>query len=197
MEPVSDLIAALRKFPGLGNKSSKRIVFYLLRKSNEELQELGDLISGLKKNLYTCQYCGNVSAHDPCEICSDPLRDQKTICVVDNLEALEAFEQAGVYNGLYHVIEVTGSSKAGADFSEEEIKFLIKHVKHVKAKEVIIAMSPKVESDLAYYALVERLHEVKGLEVTKLGLGIPMGGIIEFADRLTLHSALESRKKVE
>ena len=91
MESLEILINTLKKFPGLGSRSARRIAFYLLRQDSKELVRIGSLISSLKKNLVTCSQCGNISSRDPCNICSDPLRDRNILCVVDDFEALSAF----------------------------------------------------------------------------------------------------------
>lgn len=196
MDSISELISALKKFPGLGSKSAKRIVYYLLQQNNQELEKIGELISTLKKNLKACSLCGNISEKDPCRICSDPLRDKKTLCIVEDLEALSAFEEAGIYNGLYHVLGSKISPLDGQDLSDESIKFLLKHIKALKPDEIIIATSPKIEGDMTYYTLLDILKSAKTKKLSRLSFGLPMGGSIEFADKMTLHIALEARRQI-
>ena len=196
MDNLNDLITNLKKFPGVGNKSARRIAFYLLKQDNEELAKLGNMISTLKKDLCTCELCGNISENNPCNICTDPLRDKKLICIVEDVEAIEAFEQAGIYNGLYHVLGGRAAPLRGEDLSDEAIKFLLKHIKKQNPDEVIIATSPKYEGDMTYYTLLEILKGVKVKTVTRIAYGIPVGSSIEFADRVTLHTALEARRQV-
>ena len=193
MESVNDLIAALKALPGIGNKSARRIAFHLLKKDDEELAGLGKLISGLKKNLYTCKDCGNISEQNPCAICSDPLRDRKTICIVEDVEAINAFEEAGVYNGIYHILSERIAPLYGQDITDSSIKSLLKHINKLKPDEVIIATSPKFEGDMTYYTLLDILKKAKIKNVTRIAYGIPVGGSIEFADKVTLHAAMESR----
>ncbi len=197
MDPISDLTAAFKKFPGLGNKSAKRIVFHLLQQDESELEHIGGLIANLKSNLRTCSDCGNLTYDDPCAICSDPLRDRKTLCLVEDIEALTAFEQAGIYNGLYHVLGTSSSSLSGQDVSEDSINFLLKHIKKLKPSEIIIATGPSIEGDMKRYSLVKVLKSLKNIKITRLAFGLPLGGSIEFADRLTLHTSLEARRPVE
>ena len=191
MEALNDLINALKKFPGVGIKSARRIAFHLLKQNDGELERLGSLISKLKQNLYTCEICGNVSNKNPCGICSDPLRDRKTLCIVETLEALSAFEQAGIYNGLYHVL-----NNMGEELSDETADFLLEHVKNLKPDEIIIATSPRLEGDMMYYTILELLENTEIKKISRLAFGLPVGGSIEFADRMTLHMALESRRQV-
>ena len=196
MESLDKLIASLKKFPGLGVKSARRIAFHLLKQDNDYLAELGSLITGLKKDLCTCSLCGNISEKDPCAICSDPLRDRKTLCVVEDIEALSAFEQAGIYNGVYHILGGRISPIDDSDFTDEAAAFLKRHIDELEAEEVIIATSPKVEGDMTYYTLLETLRDTKAQKVTRLAFGLPVGGTVEFADKMTLHTALEARREV-
>ncbi len=197
MDPVANLIASFTRFPGVGSKSARRMVFHLLRKDASELKELGNRIASLKDSLHTCGECGNISESDPCPICRDPLRDRNTLCVVEDIEDLVSFEQAGIYNGLYHVLGGRVSPFDDEELSEESVNFLLSHIRRTDAREVIIATNPKMEGDLTTYALLDVLKGAEGLradlKITRLAFGLPVGGSIEFADRMTLHTALESR----
>ena len=197
MDSLNDLITALRKFPGLGLKSSKRIAYYLLKQDDKYLSELGRLISELKKGLCACQICGNISSEDPCRICSDETRDTKTICIVEDVESLSALEQSGVYNGVYHILGSRVAPASGEELSEDTIRSLSKHVKRNKPSEVIIATSPVLEGDLTYYALLDILKKLKVKKISRIGYGLPVGGSIEYADKMTLHTAMDSRREVE
>ena len=197
MDKLNDLIATLKKFPGIGGKSARRIAFHLLKQDEDELTKLGTLISTFKKDLHTCEICGNISEKNPCAICTDPLRDRKTLCIIEDVEALSAFEQAGIYNGIYHVLGERVSPLYGEDLSEDSIKFLLTHIKKLKPEEIIIATSPKFEGDMMYYTLLDILKSVKNAKkITRIAYGIPVGGSIEFADKMTLHTALEARRQV-
>lgn len=197
MDSLNDLIDVLRKLPGLGLKSSKRIAYYLLKQDDKFLSELGSLISELKKGLCVCKICGNISYNNPCSICSDNIRDTKTICIVEDVESLSAFEQAGVYNGMYHVLNSRVSPVAGEDLSDDAIKSLSRHINLNKPSEVIIATSPVLEGDLTYYALLDILKKLKVKKISRIGYGLPVGGSIEYADKMTLHTAMDSRREVE
>ena len=196
MEALNNLINALKKFPGIGKKSARRIAYYLLRKDNEYLSEIGELIAGLKKDLYTCEQCGNISNSNPCSICSDPLRDRKTLCIVDDTESLAAFEESEVYNGIYHILGRV-SPLRGEDLSDNAADFLTRHIQELGVEEVIIATNPKLEADMSYYTLLEVLKNSGVEKVTRIAYGLPVGGTVEFADRATLGTAISSRTKVE
>ena len=192
MESLDSLVNVLKKFPALGPKSARRIAFYLLKQDDKELSRIGSLISNLKKGLVTCSQCGNVSAKNPCNICTDPLRDRDILCIVDDLESLSAFEQSGIYNGLYHVL----GGKNDGTLTDDLADFLVKHIRSLKPSEVIIATSPRIEGDMMYYTLIDILRGLRVGNVTRLAYGLPLGSSIEFADRMTLHTALEGRRKV-
>ncbi|MBQ7593567.1 MAG: recombination protein RecR [Synergistaceae bacterium] len=193
---MEELISALKKLPGIGQRSARRIAFHLFKMDEAELNDLGGLISHLKDGLYTCKLCGNITEHDPCDICDDPLRDRKTLCVVQDVEALTAFEQSGSYNGLYHVLGSSVSPLKDDDLSDEAAEFLVKHIEEVKPDEVIIATNPKVEGDMAYYTLLDVLRNSGVPNITRIAYGLPVGGSIVFADRFTLHTAIEARRPI-
>ena len=197
MDALNDLINIFRRLPGLGLKSSKRIAYYLLKQDDKFLSELGRLISELKKGLCVCNICGNISYNNPCSICSDKLRDTKTMCIVEDVESLSAFEQAGVYNGMYHVLNSRVSPMEGEELSDDAIKSLSKHIKLNNPNEVIIATSPVFEGDLTYYALLDVLKKLKVKKISRIGYGLPVGGSIEYADKITLYTAIDSRREVE
>lgn len=196
MESLDKLITSLKKFPNIGPKSARKIAYHLLKQDNDYLAELGSLITDLKKGLCTCRECGNISERDPCTICSDPLRDRKTLCIIEDVEALSTFEQTGIYNGLYHILGGKISPIDNSDFTDEAADFLKKHIDELEAEEVIIATSPKVEGDMTYYTLLEVLRDTKAQKVTRLAFGLPVGGAVEMADKMTLHAALETRRQV-
>jgi len=197
MSPIEELTEILKKFPSLGSRSAQKIVFYLLKKDNEELNYLGGLIANLKKNLKVCSECGNISSKDPCEVCSDPLRDRKTLCIVEDIESLQAFEQAKIYNGLYHVLGSQTAPLWDKEITKESADFLLRHIKKLSPKEIIIATSPTIEGDMTKFSLMDILKPVKNSKITRLAFGLPLGGSIEFADRTTLHASLDARRPVE
>ena len=193
---MDELISALKKLPGIGQRSARRIAFYLLRQNENELKNLGALISNLRNNLYTCEHCGNISADNPCKICEDPLRDKKTLCIVQDVEALTVFEQSGSYNGLYHVLNSSISPLKDDDLSDDDADFLVKHIKELEPDEVIIATNPKIEGDFAYYTLLELIKSAGVKKITRLAYGLPVGGSVVFADKFTLHTAIEARRQI-
>jgi len=178
------------------------MAFYLLRQDESFLRAMGSAIAELKDNLFTCGECGNIADSNPCQICGDPLRDRTTLCVVESVDDLASFEQAKIYNGLYHVLHGRVSPLEDQELSEECVEFLLRHIGKIRASEIIIATNPRMEGDLTYFTLLEILREgqaegventLNSLKISRLAFGLPVGGSIEFADRMTLHTALESR----
>ena len=196
MDSLNEIISVLKRFPGVGLKSARRIAFYLVKQDEAFLEDLAGKIVALKKGLFVCSECGNISSTDPCSICSDPFRDRKTLCVVEDIEAVSAFEMAGIYNGLYHVLGARFDPMRGEDIGEEAIWFLQSHVGKLQPQEVIIATSPRVEGDIAYYTILDALKDTCPAVISRLAFGLPVGGNIEFADKMTLHAALDARRRV-
>jgi recombination protein RecR len=185
-----------RKLPGVGAKTARRMAFFVLQQPASYAEELAACLSGLKDRIFTCSRCGNITDREPCGICSDLLRDRKTLCVVETVEDLISIEQSGVYSGLYHVLGGRVSPLDGEDLDEECLDRLVYRISEEGIGEVIIATNPRIEGDLTYHAIVERLGETN-VSVSRLAYGLPVGGSIEFADRTTLLASLESRVTVK
>jgi len=190
------LTSIFRKFPGIGSKTARRMAFFVLQQPASFSDELSRCLEDLKERIHFCPKCGNITDTDPCRICSDLLRDRKTLCVVETVEDLIAMEQGGVFSGLYHVLGGRVSPLDGEDLDGEVLENLRSRVMLEKMEEVIIATNPRIEGDLTFHTIVEALD---GLDVTvsRIAYGLPVGGSIEFADRTTLLAALESRTAVK
>ncbi len=195
-EPVERLISLLKKLPGVGEKSARRMAFYVLQQGGDYAEALARAIGELKSRLTVCEKCGNITEGQPCPICADPFRDRATLCVTETIEDLVSIERSGLYNGLYFVL---GASLSPLEDREtlppRTVELLLRRFEEYPIKEVIIATNPRIEGDMTFYAVLDVLG---GLPVkkTRLAYGLPMGGSIEFADRVTLHAALESRREV-
>ena len=199
MDSITHLTNILKNFPGLGIKSARRIVFHLLKKNQQELSDIANAISTLKSNLHVCSICGNISDKNPCYICSDPLRDKKTLCIIEDIESLTALEQAGIYNGVYHVLGERVIPYKGEDLSKNSINFLLQHIQNSKPDEIIIATNPLIEGDLTFYTIIETIRNSNFVpkKITRLAQGLPIGSSIEFTDRATLHTSFELRFPVD
>lgn len=192
---VQRLIKQWSKLPGVGEKTARRMVFFLLRQDQSWVHEFAASINQLAEEVVHCSECGNVTDSDPCNICRDVMRNRKVICVVESDEDCVAMEQAGIFNGLYHVLGGQYSPLDDIEIPEESVDKLRQRVTELAAEEIILATTPRIEGDLTAYAVQEALSGLN-VKISRLSYGLPVGGSIGFADRMTLHMALESRKEM-
>jgi len=193
---VKKLIDLFSKFPTVGPRTASRFVFYLLRLSKEEIEELINSISNLKKTVKICSFCFNPfeGEEEFCPICSNPSRDRTLLCIVEKETDLLSIEKTKKYRGLYFILGGTVSRLKKADIEKLRTKELEERVKnHPEIKEIIIAINPTVQGE-ATALYLERLLKPFHKKITLLGRGLPVGGELEYADEETLSSALEGRK---
>ena len=193
---IQKLIDLFSKFPTVGPRTASRFVFYLMRKPKEEIEELINSISNLKKNVKICSLCFNSyeAEGESCKICSHPSRDKSLLCVVANETDLQALEKTKEYQGLYFILGGTVSGLKKADIEKLRIKGLQERIKnHPEIKEIILAINPTTEGE-ATTLYLERLIKPLNKKISRLGRGLPVGAELEYADEETLSSALESRK---
>ena len=192
---IEKLIESFEKLPSIGNKTAVRLAFYILNAPKEETDEFIKSIQDAKANLKFCSKCYNISDTDPCEICSDPKRDQTKICVVEDVKDVVAIEKIHEYKGLYHVLHGTISPMDGIGPDDIKIKELLSRLIDGTVKEVILATNPKVEGE-ATAMYIAKLVKPMGIKVTRLAHGIPVGGDLEYTDEFTLGKALEGRTEL-
>ena len=192
---IEELLEKLSKFPGIGRRSAERIVFWLLTQSREEVQEIADSILKLKEKLMFCRLCNNLSDSEICLICSDANRDEEMICVVENPKDLLAIERTGFFKGLYHVLLGNISPADGRGPENLKIQHLLNRVSSQNIREVVIATDPDNEGEMTALYLVKEL-KVMDVKISRIGLGIPMGSSVEFADLSTLGMSLKSRREI-
>jgi recombination protein RecR len=189
--PLDALIANLSRLPGLGKKSAVRMAFHLLKADHNYLADLGRQIATLRDHIVRCSICGNYTEADPCEICSDPGRDRSLLCVVEQVQDLMNLLATGEYRGLFHVLHGVIAPLDGVGPAELALDRLEKRLDG-EIKEVILATNPTLEGDTtALY--IHRLLGVRGVKITRLASGLPVGGDLEYADRLTIARALKAR----
>ena len=193
--PVGRLIGELSKLPGIGQKTARRLSFYLLGRSKQEVKDLADAIVDAREKTKYCSICNNLTEQDPCEYCTSEERDQETICVVESPKDVIAMERTGEYNGLYHVLHGAISPMDGIGPDEIEIKNLLPRLEE-GVKEVIVATDPNAEGD-ATAMYIAKLLKPLDVEVTRIAHGLPVGGDLEFADEITLSKALEGRREIK
>jgi recombination protein RecR len=195
---VQNLIESFQKLPGIGPKTAQRLAFYLLHVPQPELDNFAASLSDLKKNTLLCSVCKNVSEKDPCPVCSDQRRDKSLMMVVEQPLDLLAIERTSKYNGLYHVLHGAVNPLENIGPDEIFIKELLTRVGEGSTEEVIIATNPTMEGDATAMYVAKKIKEIstngKTPIVTRLGMGIPTGADLEYADEVTLREAIEGRR---
>ena len=195
-EPLGKLISVFKRFPGIGEKSARRMAFCVLQQPESFALAMAESLIEVRRKLHPCAVCGNITDIDPCSICDDPFRDRTLLCVVETAEDLISMEQAGIYNGLYHVLGGKVSPLDDEELDPDKLRSLKQRVISLPVKEVIIATNPRIEGDLTFYEIISYLKGTD-VKITRLAYGLPVGGSIEFADRVTLHAAFESRVNLD
>lgn len=194
-EPLTELIEQLRKLPGIGAKGAQRLAFHILKNPREEAERLCDAIRGVKERVTYCSVCNNITDTDPCVFCTNPARDQRVICVVEEPQNVSVVEKTGGFKGAYHVLMGVLSPLHGIGPDDLKIKGLLNRVADGRAEEVILATSPTVEGEATALYLA-RLLKPLGVRVTRIAMGIPVGSDIEYADEITMTRAMEGRREV-
>ncbi len=192
---VEALIAELGKLPGVGRRTAERLAFHLLQADEEKADALAGAIRRVKQEVANCPRCHFLSQGGGCAICEDTGRDRTMVCVVEQPLDVIAFEKAGGFRGLYHVLGGHLSPLRGVTAEDLHIQDLLERVKAKGVKEMILATNPSVEGDATALYLTQALHG-SGIRITRLGRGIPMGAALEYADPTTLRAALEGRQAV-
>ena len=194
-EPVSRLIEAFSALPGIGPKTASRLTYYLLRAPDALSLNLAEALAGLKAQTKLCSVCCNITVSDPCPICSDPRRDQTTIAVVEEPLDVLALERTGIYQGTYHVLHGAISPVNGIGPDDLKIKELVQRVASKHVQEVIVATNPGMEGDATAMYLQRELQPFN-VKLTRLARGLPMGGVLEYVDSVTVLRALQGRTQL-
>jgi recombination protein RecR len=197
VEPVARLIDEFSRLPGIGPKTSARIVFHLLRAPEEQAHALADALLELRQRTVFCSVCHNITEADPCAICTDEGRDRSLICVVEEPLDVIAIERTRDYHGLYHVLHGTLAPVEGIGPDDLHIADLLPRLNNAPpVREVIIATNPNMEGE-ATAMYVARQLATANVRITRLARGLPMGGDLEYADQITLSRALAGRQAME
>jgi recombination protein RecR len=194
-EPMTRLIDELKKLPGVGSKSAQRLAFHILRASDEDATGLADAIRDVKAKLHLCSLCNNITDVDPCVYCSNPTRNQRLVCVVEEPTNIAAIEKTRHFNGVYHVLHGSLSPLHGVGPEHLRIKNLEKRVDAGDVDELIIATNPTVEGEATAVYLSQALRRPK-LKITRIATGIPVGSDIEYADEVTMLKSIEGRREL-
>jgi recombination protein RecR len=194
-EPLARLIDALKRLPGIGQKSAQRIAFHVLRAGREDAQHLAQALLDVKDKLGLCRLCNNISESDLCIYCRDAARDPKVICVVEEPTNIVGIETTRQYEGRYHVLHGALSPLRGLGPESLKIKGLVERIGQGEIQEVIVATNPTVEGE-ATAVYLARLLKPLGVKVTRIGMGVPVGSDLEFADEVTISKAMEGRREM-
>ncbi len=193
--PVAELVANLKKFPGVGEKTATRFAYHVLGMKREEILALSAAIKRAAEEVRKCSLCLNFTYKDPCDICTLSHRNNGTLCVVERPADLTTIEKAGVFRGRYHVLHgvINLLNNVGPD--DIAIAALLQRLAKESMREVIIALSPTTEGE-ATSIYLQRLIKPMGIKVTRLASGIPMGSSLEYVDQYTLTRAMENRTEL-
>lgn len=192
---INKLIEALKKLPSVGQRTAERFVFYWLKSGKKEVNELRDALDKLLQNTKSCEICWNFDDNSPCHICSDPKRNKEVVCVVADPQDLVAIENTHEYNGLYHILrETINPDDDETEIAKIKIEELKKRVSNKEIKEIILALSPDLPGETTMMYLKKELNKINPeLKITRLARGLPLGSDLQYADEITLISALKNR----
>jgi len=184
------------KLPGIGKKTALRLVLHLLKQEPEKVEVFGETIVKMRKEIKFCQRCFNVADADICAICSNSMRKQELICVVENIRDVIAIESTQQYNGTYHVLGGIISPLDGVGPDQLNIESLVHRVQKEKTEEIIFALNPNIQGDTTIYYIQKKLQQLP-VRITTIARGIAFGGELEYADELTLARSISNRMPVE
>lgn len=196
---VEDAVGEFTKLPGIGKKTALRLVLHLLNKPVDETQKFSDTVAKMRNDIKFCQICHNVSDHDICSICSNPLRDHTLLCVVESLREVIAIENTQQYHGLFHVLGGVISPIDGVGPEQLNIESLLTRLKSGAIKEIIMAISPTMEGDTTIFYIsnkIQQLSETKA-NITSIARGVAFGNELEYVDELTLARSIATRMPYE
>jgi len=193
-DPLIRLIEELQRLPGIGPKGAQRLAFHLLRTPREQTERLVEAVRDVKERVTYCSICNNITDSDPCVYCSNPARDSKTICVVEEPQNVSAVEKTREFKGQYHVLMGALSPLSGIGPDDLKIKSLLMRLQN-GVTEVILATNPNVDGEATAMYLA-RLLKPLGVKVTRIAMGLPVGSDLDYTDEITMHRAIEGRREV-
>jgi len=190
---LNTLIEELCRLPGIGEKTAQRLAFFLLRTPKVRAEKLAQAIVEMKDKIIFCTQCSGITETDPCSVCTDPSRDRSLVCVVEDPSDVFLIERTGVYKGLYHVLMGALSPLDGIGPEQLRIDALLARIEKGGVREVICATNPNMEGEATVLYLA-KLLKPRGIRLTRLAHGLPVGGHLEYADEMTLSHSLEGRR---
>ncbi len=192
---MARLVQELNRLPGIGPKSAQRLAYYIIRLPDEEAYALADAVTSVKQNIVYCEQCQNLTDASPCQVCSDPRRDQTIICVVEDPLDVLAMERTRSFRGLYHVLHGVISPMNGVGPDQLKLKELFSRLDRPDLVEMVVATNPTLEGEAT--AMYIRRHQGRDdLKITHLARGLPVGGSLEYSDETTLTRAYQGRQEI-
>jgi recombination protein RecR len=192
---IDDLIAELARLPGIGRKTAQRLTFHLLQQTSDQVTRLAATLVAVAERVRPCEECGNLTEEQPCAICRDPRRDPGLLCVVEEASTLAVVDRSTDFRGRYHVLGGRLSPLEGIGPESLRIDRLLHRVEEGGVREVILATNPSMEGEVTA-TYIQQLLAGRGVRVTRLARGLPMGGDLEYVDGVTLAHALTARQEV-
>lgn len=192
LDRVTNLLAEM---PGVGKKSAQRLAFFILNQPDQYAEDLADAVTRLKANLRWCTACFNISHQEVCDICAKQDRDRGLLCVVEDAANLATVERSGGYRGYYHVLQGVLSPVNGIGPEELRVRELLERLRQEPVEEVILATNPTLEGEATAGYLADLLAET-GIAVSRIGVGVPIGGSLDYCDEVTMSKALENRRRL-
>lgn len=189
---LNSLIDELCRLPGIGEKTAQRLAFFILRSPTVRVERLAQSIAEVKEKILFCSQCSSITESDPCPLCTDPSRDRSLICVVEDPSDVFLVERTGAYKGVYHVLMGALSPLDGIGPEQLKIDALMARIDQGGVREVICATNPNMEGEATVLYLA-KLLKPRGIRLTRLAHGLPVGGHLEYADEVTLSRSLEGR----
>ena len=193
--PIRRLMQELSKFPGIGEKTATRLAVHILTTSEDDAKRLADSILEVKQKIRLCSLCFNLTDGELCDICSDPTRDRGLICVVSDPDSLVSIEESGSFKGTYHVLHGALSPIDGIGPDNLRLQELLERITREYATEIIIATNPSVQGE-STALLIAKLLKDKPVKVSRIALGIPVGGDLKYTDKMTMAKAMEFRRDI-
>ncbi len=193
---LENAVNEFAKLPGIGKKTALRLVLHLLKQDEATTENFSDVIACMRRDIKFCQRCYNVSDADICSICANSMRNQRIICVVENIRDVIAIENTQQFSGTYHILGGIISPLDGIGPDQLQIESLIQRIKKEQTEELIFALSPNIQGDTTIYYIQKKIHNLN-CRITTIARGIAFGGELEYADELTLGRSLQNRMPVD
>ena len=194
-DPLSELVAALQRLPGIGAKSAQRLAYHVLKTTREDVDALCAAMLSVKNRVTYCSTCSNITDVDPCFYCTDPAREGGTMCVVEQPENVWAVERTRGFRGVYHVLMGAIAPLQGIGPDDLKIKGLLSRVADGRVEEVILATNPTVEGEATALYLAKLLKPL-GIRVSRIAMGVPVGSDLDYTDEFTMSKAMEGRREM-